>query len=333
MREFFQRLAHELEGGRAAVLVSILCSGGSTPRGAGSMMAVLSDGTSFGTVGGGAAEWEAQLEAARLLRAGENAVRDFRFVPGDASGAGMVCGGSVTLHFHCLDPADPASAAVFRELTLADGRGADAWFVRRLDGAAVKDMGVADRNGTRLCAAQAPSSVLGDRAVLSEDGWFAIPAARAGRVWVFGGGHVARALVPVIARVGFRPAVFDDRPEFADAALFPDAAEVLCGSFGAVSEKVHVTQDDYVVIMTRGHQADYETLTQTLRSGARYLGCIGSATKLALCRKRLLDAGFTAEEYAALHAPIGLAIGAQTPEEIAVSVAAELIAVRSGVIK
>ena len=71
-------------------------------------------------------------------------------------------------------------------------------------------------------------------------------------------------------------------------------------------------------------------LTQVLRSGAKYLGCIGSKRKLALCRERLLAAGFTDEEYARLHAPIGLPIGAQTPEEIAVSVAAEMIAVRAG---
>ncbi|MPM43931.1 putative xanthine dehydrogenase subunit A [bioreactor metagenome] len=82
--------------------------------------------------------------------------------------------------------------------------------------------------------------------------------------------------------------------------------------------------------MTRGHQADYEVLTQVLRSGARYIGCIGSRQKLDLCRKRLLAAGFTPDEYAILHAPIGLSIGAQTPEEIAVSVAAELISFRAG---
>ena len=108
---------------------------------------------------------------------------------------------------------------------------------------------------------------------------------------------------------------------------------MLCGDFTDLARQVTVTADDYVVIMTRGHQADYEVLTQVLRSGARYLGCIGSKRKLALCRDRLLQAGFTPEEYARLHAPIGLAIGAQTPEEIAVSVAAEMIAVRAGVKK
>lgn len=155
---------------------------------------------------------------------------------------------------------------------------------------------------------------------------------KAGRVYIFGGGHVSQALVPAIAAVGFRPVVYDDRPEFADPALFPQAEGTLCGSFEALSGQVKVTPDDYVVIMTRGHQADYEVLTQTLRSGAKYLGCIGSKKKLALCRDRLLAAGFTAEEYARVHAPIGLAIGAETPEEIAVSVTAELIAVRAGVL-
>ena len=114
--------------------------------------------------------------------------------------------------------------------------------------------------------------------------------------------------------------------------LFPQAEAALCGSFEELSRQVAVTADDYVVIMTRGHQADYEVLAQLLRSGARYLGCIGSKRKLALCRDRLLEAGFTAGEYARVHAPIGLAIGAETPEEIAVSVTAELIAVRAGVI-
>ena len=93
---------------------------------------------------------------------------------------------------------------------------------------------------------------------------------------------------------------------------------------------VTVTPDDYVVVMTRGHQADYEVLTQVLRSGAKYLGCIGSKQKLAFCRDRLQKSGFTDEEYSRLHAPIGLAIGAETPEEIAISIAAELIAVRAG---
>ena len=119
-------------------------------------------------------------------------------------------------------------------------------------------------------------------------------------------GHVSQALVPVAATVGFRPFIYDDRPEFAAKARFPQAAGTLCGSFTALSRHLTITPNDYVVIMTRGHQADFEVLVQTLRCGARYLGCIGSRKKLALCRDRLLANGFTPEEYARSTLPSAL---------------------------
>lgn len=328
MREFIREIVHSLEAGQSVELVSVVESGGSTPRGAGAMLAVFPGGRTAGTIGGGNVEYEATLLAGSLLETGEDALRHFRFVQGDAAGLGMVCGGDVTLQFQHLPAGDAEAAGILRDLMEAAGRNADTWLVRRLEGERVAAMGLADRNGARYLE-RVPEGLLQNKAVL-RDGWFAVPAVKAGRVYIFGGGHVSQALAPAIAAVGFRPVVYDDRPEFADKALFPQAEEVLCGSFEDLSRQVRVTPDDYVVIMTRGHQADYEVLTQTLRSGAKYLGCIGSKRKLALCRDRLLEAGFTAEEYARVHAPIGLAIGAETPEEIAVSVAAELIAVRAG---
>ena len=328
MRTLLRQVVHNLERGQDAELVTVLASGGSTPRGAGAVLAVFPDGKSVGTVGGGNVEYEAQRLAAELLKTGGNALREFRFVQGDAASLGMVCGGDVTLHFHYLAASDAHIIAVFRTLLDATAGSADTWLIRRLDGAAVTAMGLADRTGTRYIG-EIPAGLLENRAVFRE-GWFTLPAVRGGKVYIFGGGHVSQALVPAIAAVGFRPVVYDDRPEFADPTRFPQAEAVLCGSFTVLREQVTVTADDYVVIMTRGHQADYEVLTQTLRSGAKYIGCIGSKKKLELCRERLLAAGFTAEEYARVHAPIGLAIGAETPEEIAVSVTAEMIAVRAG---
>lgn len=327
MRELIKTILHALEGGQSIQLVSVLASSGSTPRGAGALLAVLPE-TAAGTIGGGNAEYEATLLARTLLEAGENAVRDFRFVQGDAASLGMVCGGAVTLHFQHLPAGDAAVIALFRRLLEATGQNADTWLVRRLEGERVSAMGLAGRAGSRDLP-ELPPGLLQNRAVF-QDGWFAVPAVKAGRVYIFGGGHVSQALVPAIAAVGFRPVVYDDRPEFADLALFPQAEAAFCGSFEELDKHLTITPDDYVVIMTRGHQADHEVLAQTLRSGARYLGCIGSKKKLALCRDRLLAEGFTAEEYAQVHAPIGLAIGAETPAEIAVSVAAELIAVRAG---
>ena len=328
MREFFRTVIHALEHGRDVELVGVVEASGSTPRGAGAMLALFPNGMPIGTVGGGNVEFEAVNLAKELLAEGKNALRRFRFVQGDAASLGMVCGGDVTIHFQYLPAGDEAVLTVLRDLLAATERNADTWLVRRFEGEAVTGMGLADRDGVRYLP-ELPEGLLKDQPVY-RDGWFALPAVKAGRVYIFGGGHVSRALVPVIAAVGFRPVVYDDRPEFADLSLFPQAEEAVYGSFEEVAQRITVTADDYVVIMTRGHQADYEVLTQVLRSGAKYIGCIGSRRKLALCREKLLENGFTAEEYARVHAPIGLAIGAETPAEIAVSVAAEMIAVRAG---
>ena len=153
-------------------------------------------------------------------------------------------------------------------------------------------MGTGGRDSFRHLRETPPEGLLESRTAV-RDGWTSMQVVRAGKVYIFGGGHVSQALVPVIAAAGFRPVVYDDRPEFSDPALFPAAEETLCGDFKDISQRVTVTADDYVVVMTRGHQADCEVLAQTLRSGAKYLGCIGSRKKLALCRERLLAAGFT----------------------------------------
>ena len=328
MRKWVREVLHALEDGTPAELVAVTEASGSTPRGAGALMAVFPNGRALGTIGGGNVEYEAQQLAAELLERGGCALRRFYFVQGDD--LGMVCGGDVTVRFQYLPAGDARLIAVLRDLMEASAGDLDTWLVLNLqEDAAV--MGTADRNGPRHLDGPPEdlSALLQNRPALSGS-WLTVPMVRAGRVYIFGGGHVSRALVPAAAAAGFRPVVYDDRPEFAGAALFPQAESVLTGDFTDIGRQIALTADDYVVIMTRGHQADYEVLTQTLRSGVKYLGCIGSKKKLALCRERLLAAGFTAEEYARVHAPIGLPIGAETPEEIAVSVTAQLIAVRAG---
>lgn len=324
MRTLLRFILHALESGEPAMLVSVLSASGSTPRGAGAVMAVLQDGSALGTVGGGAVEYEAANLAAELLRRGESVLRSFRFTPGEDSG--MICGGEVLLHFHFLPGGDPAVIRPLRRLLEASGESGNGWLLRRLEDAEVLETRVVLGGDPAL-----PPGLLGERAVL-RDGWFALPVIRAGFVYLFGGGHVSQSLAPVLASAGFRCAVWDDRPEFACPERFPQAERFFCRPFEEITDRLRITENDYLVIMTRGHRADYTVLSQVFRSGAKYLGCIGSKGKLALCRDRLLAEGFTAEEYARVHAPIGLAIGAETPAEIAVAVAAELIAVRAGVL-
>lgn len=160
---------------------------------------------------------------------------------------------------------------------------------------------------------------------------FAQPLVRAGTVYLFGAGHVSRALAQILAMAEFRTVVYDQRPEAAWRAFFPDAAERICGPFEEALDRLEpITEEDYAVIMTPGHQGDYEVLSQVLRTPAKYIGCIGSRKKVAAARERLLADGFTAAETGRVWAPIGLPIGGETPAEVAVSVAAQLIACRSG---
>ena len=140
---------------------------------------------------------------------------------------------------------------------------------------------------------------------------------------------MAQELVPVLTRTGFRCVVMDDREEFANPQVFPDAVQTIVGDLEHISDHVHITDRDYVCVMTRGHQFDYYVQKQALALKPCYLGVMGSKNKIRVVTERLLEDGFSNEEIKACHMPIGLGIHAETPQEIAVSVAAEMISVRA----
>lgn len=145
-----------------------------------------------------------------------------------------------------------------------------------------------------------------------------------GRCYVFGGGHVSQALVPLLSGVDFCCVVLDERPDYATPALFP-TAEARCGPLPALAAAIPFTTGDSVIIMTRGHQGDYEVLCEALRSPVWYIGMVGSHRKMEATLRRLREDGFTDADLSRIVTPIGLAIDAETPAEIAVSITAQLI--------
>ena len=148
MRECLRKIVHALKGGTPAELVVVTEASGSTPRGAGALMAVFPGGRFLGTIGGGNVEYEAQRLAAELLERGGSALRRFRFVQGDAASLGMVCGGDVAVRFQYLPAGDRRVVAVLRDLMEASAGNLDTWLVLNLqEDHAV--MGAADRNGSR----------------------------------------------------------------------------------------------------------------------------------------------------------------------------------------
>ncbi len=147
---------------------------------------------------------------------------------------------------------------------------------------------------------------------------------------ILGGGHIALPLAGLGKMLGYRVVVVDDRPDFASPARFPEADRVVCCSFAGVAEKLSFGSRSSVVIVTRGHQHDLDCLRQVIGRPLAYLGMIGSRRRIRLVRRQLVEEGFPEQQLDAVHMPIGLDIGAQTPEEIAVSIAAELIMERRG---
>ena len=149
------------------------------------------------------------------------------------------------------------------------------------------------------------------------------------RIVILGGGHIALALYEMAKLVDFDVLIFDDRPMFANAGRFPDADSVICDDFSRVFDRVKIRETDYVVIVTRGHKHDSECLEGVLKGKKpTYTGMIGSRRRVAIVMKQLEEIGYEKERLTDVHTPIGLPIGAVTPQEIAVSIVAELIQVR-----
>ena len=156
---------------------------------------------------------------------------------------------------------------------------------------------------------------------------FIEPITAAPSLFVFGGGHIAVPLVKMAAIVGFKITVIDERPDFASVDRFPDAG-VLVSEIPSAYTQLNIDKGSYIVIVTHGHKGDETALEGALKTPAKYIGMIGSKSKNAAVFAHLLAGGFTQDDLGRAHAPIGLHIKAQTPEEIAVSILAEMIAVK-----
>lgn len=328
MKEFFSALAECLSAGSAAMLCIVTEAAGSTPRGAGTMMAVFSSGETLGTIGGGAVEYACIQRAVKALAEGTDALEHYTLTSADAASLGMICGGSQSVYFHRLHGRDDA-AWVEAAAASYDGR-TDSWLLLKPqpDGQGVCDLYAHGR----LLFGHFPmpdEAALPRRKMQTENGLFLLPLSRSQTVYVFGGGHVSLSLVSLLDTVGFSAVVYDDRPEFASADRFPTAQRVICAPFDKLSAHLSPTDNDLAVVMTRGHEGDLLVQRKLLAYPLPYIGVIGSRRKAAAQRQALLSDGFDEAALSVIHSPVGLPIGAQTPAEIAVSIAAELIRLRS----
>jgi len=334
-----------LNSGESFVLATIISRTGSTPRTAGARMIIRRDGGIVGTIGGGPVEGAVMAAAPDVLSSGRFGILSFDL---DRSGAAgemdMICGGRLEILLERLSPTSEVNC-LFHVLNEARRQGRryllaagipdvdDAGEILRaaifMDGDIVANDGfpraVLPALLEKTRKARAPVMVVHhERRYLTE------PALMPHTAYLFGAGHVSQAVSRLTRMVGFRTVVLDDRAEFANSERFPLADDVrVIESFHLAFSDLPVDPDSYLVILTRGHHHDRTVLREALGTDAGYIGMIGSRRKRDAIYAALRDAGHTDTDFARVHCPIGVGIQAETPEEIAVSIVAELIAARA----
>jgi xanthine dehydrogenase accessory factor len=355
MKEIYPKIVELFEMNRFSVLATIISLSGSAPRGVGTKFLILEDGSFVGTIGGGLLENAVIEESKKVFASRLPEFFSYSLKGTDISDSEMLCGSDMELFLEPVSPDNLNHLHIFKEITDIIRRGgsgvlatvvdAEHWYAGQIPKMFLKSDG--ERIGSLLGIQEIEESIMDRMDQLLDEkqpvkiicrdeeenrlNIFLEPVISDPILYIFGGGHVSGQVVPLANRVGFKVVVIDDRPEFSMPETFPEAEEVYSYPFDSVMDRFPINESSYIVIITRGHSHDKEVLAQALKTPAVYIGMIGSRRKISIIYNKLLEEGFTKDQLDQVHSPIGIDIGAETPEEIAVSIVAELIKVRAGV--
>lgn len=349
MTNIFTQISDLLSSGRSVALCRIIQQTGSAPRATGVNCLVLDDGSLRGTIGGGRLEYEVTTKARENFAAGSSFLQHFELTGAEvAQTEKMICGGVVDVYTEYFTPDNEAACFLFRRISvkLREGkRGVlmtlvgegqvgntdrhvfldeDGDVMGAISGLALDE----EERGRRL---EMASAALID--VTGAGRLFVEPVAPDNVLYLFGAGHISTCLAPLAKMIGLRVVVIDDREEFCNSERFPEADELLVVPFTEVFDRIAVSPSSYLAILTRGHIFDHTVLRTALRYSPAYIGMIGSRRKIDMLYHSLLEEGVSQTRLQEVHAPIGLPIGAESPEEIAICIAAELIKIRAGLRK
>jgi len=285
----------EVESGRRAALCAIVSTRGSTPLPAGTIVCVDESAQVFGTLGGGCVEADIRRRAHEMLSDARSELRSFDLDDDFGFDDGMICGGHMDVAISVLSPTEniePIRCAV-RHIDL----GQDATIPITID-----------RDGRRVV--------------------YQILVESLPKLVIAGAGHISRVLATMMTPLGFSIDVVDDRSKYANADRFPPPVRTTVGDIPTTLESWPIDERTYLVIVTRGHKRDEATLRVVVASNAKYIGMIGSRRKINVVYDDLKRVGVSDAQLARVHAPIGLDIQSVTTDEIALSIAAQLVSVR-----
>ncbi len=334
-----------IKAGQSFAIATIVTQKGNTPRHTGAQMLVREDGSIEGTVGGGLLEAETRRRAAEVIATKIPYMLEFELRAKSAAEQGMACGGDVEVWIDYVDAEDPTCRAVYQALEEVLEQKNKAWY-----GLYLPEIGgdPLPENACRQCLIFADGTVIGsfqgetglvhkvmgyDVFTISEKSRIFLQAiGNDGRVLIFGAGHVGEKLCPVLSSVGFETIVMDDREEFANDKRFPtaDQIRILTSFTEGLFADLGGMSNTYCVIVTRGHLHDKEVLVECLNTDAYYIGMIGSRKKREAVYQALREKeGLLGKTPLPAAIPRSVSALRQTPEEIAISIAGELIAVRA----
>ena len=350
MKEVFEEATNQLNEKHPLVIATVVRTKGSTPQKPGAKLLVRDDGSGVGTLGGGCVEGDIWYAAKQLMKnRGSAETIGYELNEEIAAQDGLVCGGTM---FFLVDPiyekgqealfldeinsaylgGEPVALASLVKTTPDIDSKLGGKLLIRSDGSVEGTLGADNLNSEAIKYGIELMAYGNSKYVRSETGaeYFVEGYTTPPQIILCGGGHVSRAIYTFAVNLGFNLTVIDDREEFANKTRFPLANVVVAESSAEGFRSIEINKNTFIVIATRGHRYDHVSLEAALNTSASYIGLLGSKRKTILIYEELLSKGVSIDRIKDVRAPIGLDINARTPEEIAISIMAEILMIRNG---
>ena len=337
--EIYKKTALVLRSGKNIALITVISTTGSTPGKTGYKMLVWGENAeTLGTVGGGTTEAKMINTAKNILPKTKSQV--FRFdLDGTEDDGKPLCGGSIEF---LIETFDKRNLPLFEELSTVIETGENGALISVIslkkspEKIFLKSVDQINATSNINFSPEIVESIkrVVDKEQLAkktlEDGVeiFIEAISEQPMVFIFGAGHLSYYISRYAKSLNFRVAVCDDRAEFANKQRFPEADNIIIDDFENVFEELNISKNSYIVIVTEGHKCDEIVLENALKTNAKYIGMIGSKRKTSTILKKLNEKGIPQETLKRVYSPIGISIGAVTPEEIALSIVCELVKIR-----